>query len=69
MKNVIKHLLTKKHFFVVNDENGTYLADTQQLYNFEILNNSRIRDRERKAKSRAKAAEKAVKGKESYRQE
>ena len=45
---------------------GTYLADTQQLYNFEILNNSRIRDRERKAKSRAKAAEKAVKGKELY---
>lgn len=59
-------LIDQKAFFVVSDESGTYLADTQQLYNFEILNNSRIRDRERKAKSRAKAAEKAVKGKESY---
>ena len=59
-------LIDQKAFFVVSDESGTYLADTKQLYNFEILNNSRIRDRERKAKSRAKAAEKAVKGKELY---
>ena len=55
-------LIDQKVFFVVNDENGTYLADTQQLYNFEILNNSRARDRKRKADARAKsAAEKAAK--------
>lgn len=29
-------LIDQKAFFVVSDESGTYLADTQQLYNFEI---------------------------------
>ncbi len=55
-------LIEQKAFFIISDENGTYLADTQQLYNFEILNNSRARDRKRKAAARAKvAAEKAAK--------
>ena len=46
-------LIDKKAFFVINDESGTYLTDTQQLYNFEILNNNRLRDRQRKAAARA----------------
>ena len=56
VKECYQALVDNMAFFVIDDENGSYLADTQQLYNFEILNNSRVRERERKAKSRAKAA-------------
>ena len=56
VKECYQALVDNMAFFVIGDENGSYLADTQQLYNFEILNNSRVRERERKAKSRAKAA-------------
>ncbi len=55
VKECYQALVDNMAFFVIDDENGSYLADTQQLYNFEILNNSRVRERERKAKSRAKA--------------
>lgn len=53
-------MLENKIFFLLNDEKGSYLADVQQLYNFEILNNSRIIDRERKAKARKKAKEQEI---------
>lgn len=54
-------LVDKQAFFIINDEDGTYLADTQQLYNFEILNNNRLRDRQRKAAAREAKKEKEEK--------
>lgn len=41
-------LIERKIMFEISDKDGTYLTDTQQLYNFEILNNKRARDRARK---------------------
>lgn len=55
VQNHYQALIDNQIFFLLNDEKGSYLADTQQLFNFEILNNSRIVDRERKAKARKKA--------------
>lgn len=55
VQNHYQALIDNQIFFLLNDEKGSYLADTQQLYNFEILNNSRAIDRERKAKARKKA--------------
>ncbi|HIY00258.1 MAG TPA: DUF4373 domain-containing protein [Candidatus Blautia faecipullorum] len=57
VQNHYQALIDNQIFFLLNDEKGSYLADTQQLFNFEILNNSRIVDRERKAKARKKAKE------------
>lgn len=54
-------LVDKQAFFIISDEDGTYLADTQQLYNFEILNNNRLRDRQRKAAAREAKKEKEEK--------
>ncbi len=55
VQNHYQALIDNQIFFLLNDEKGSYLVDTQQLFNFEILNNSRIVDRERKAKARKKA--------------
>ena len=55
VQNHYQALIDNQIFFLLNDEKGSYLVDTQQLFNFEILNNSRIVVRERKAKARKKA--------------
>lgn len=55
VQNHYQALIDNQIFFLLNDEKDSYLVDTQQLFNFEILNNSRIVDRERKAKARKKA--------------
>lgn len=54
VKKYYDALIERQVFFVVSDEKGSYLTDLQQIFNFEILNNTRIRDRERKAKKRGK---------------
>ena len=58
-------LIDKQAFFMISDESGEYLSDTQQLYNFEILNNNRLRDRQRKAAAREAKKEKERAEKES----
>lgn len=54
VKKYYNALVEQQIFFVVSDEKGSYLTDVQQIFNFEILNNTRIRDRERKAKQRVR---------------
>jgi hypothetical protein len=53
------HGLIESHvFYVVDDNNyldGEWLTDTQQIFNFEILNDSRAVDRKHKTDKRAKA--------------
>lgn len=63
VKECYQALVDRKAFYVVSDESGEYLADTQQLFNFEILNSGRVRDRLRKQASRAKAKAEAEKEK------
>lgn len=58
-------LVDRKAFYVISDETGTYLTDTQQLFNFEILNNNRLRERQRKQASRAKEKEERKKAEKS----
>ena len=53
VRELYSALVERGIFYVISDDTGKYLADTQQLYNFEILNNNRMRDRIRKAKQRA----------------
>ena len=60
VKELYGALVERGIFYVISDDTGKYLADTQQLYNFEILNNNRMRDRARKAKQRAQQKSKKV---------
>lgn len=41
-------LIEKQIFYVVENKKGRYLADTQQLFNFEMLHTTRAYDRNRK---------------------
>ena len=41
-------LIEKNIFYIIENEKGKYLADTQQLFNFEMLHATRAYDRERK---------------------
>ncbi|MBE7067624.1 MAG: hypothetical protein E7385_08755 [Ruminococcaceae bacterium] len=41
-------LIEKRIFYVIENEKGKYLADTQQLFNFEMLHATRAYDRVRK---------------------
>ena len=41
-------LIERQVFYVVDNGSGRYLADTQQLYNFEMLHTGRAYDRNRK---------------------
>ena len=41
-------LIEKHIFYVVENEKGKFLADTQQLFNFEMLHATRAYDRGRK---------------------
>lgn len=48
VKEIYQFLIDNKVFYLFADEEGQYLTELQQLYNFEILNNHRLRDRTRK---------------------
>jgi len=41
-------LIEKQIFYIIENEKGKYLADTQQLFNFEMLHATRAYDRGRK---------------------
>ena len=41
-------LIEKQIFYIIENEKGKYLADTQQLFNFEMLHTGRAYDRNRK---------------------
>lgn len=58
IKDCYNGLIDNHVFYVVEDNNyldGEWLTDTQQIFNFEILNDSRAVDRKRKTAKRAKA--------------
>ena len=63
VKECYQALIEQQAFYVISDETGTYLTDVQQLYNFEILNNNRLRERQRKQAAREKAKAEAEKKK------
>ena len=49
----LRAIIDRKVFYTMGSGAELYLADTQQLFNYEIMANERLRDRERKAKKRA----------------
>ena len=48
-------LIEKHIFYVIENEKGKYLADIQQLFNFEMLHATRAYDRERKNNDNAES--------------
>lgn len=48
VKEILDTLIESKIFWRISDNKGTYLANIQNLYTYEILNTKRLRDRERK---------------------
>lgn len=52
IEEILNYLIENKVFYVISDEEGKYLTDIQQIYNFEILNAHRVYDRNRKNKGK-----------------
>ena len=48
-------LIEKQIFYIIENEKGKYLADTQQLFNFEMLHATRAYDRGRKNNDNAES--------------